>query len=332
MSAPHTKPKSAVLFIGFKRYDESKAVIEAIRAVRPSRFYFACDGARADKSGEAEEVERVRSLTALVDWPCEFRTLFSDTNRSVRLGPPAAIDWFFDHEEEGIILEDDCLPMPTWFRYADEMLERYRNDERVWVIQGNNLMPQWRTPLDDSYYFSAHGYGAYWGWASWRRTWKKYDLQMQDWPAVRDSGLLEGHFLSASEREEVYMIFEKSWNGEIHSWDYQLDYGRMVHGAVNIIPSNNLIRNIGFGSASTHTGSEEDPRNMDNAEDASFPIKHPMHVLVDNRRDLAYFEQFIEPSPLRRIKSLVKQTLPTNMDRSITPYLSKLQRKLGIQR
>ena len=126
------------------------------------------------------------------------------------------------------------------------------------------------------------------------------------------------------------MILEKSWNGEIHSWDYQLDYGRMLHGAMNIISSTNLIRNIGFGIASTHTGSSEDPRNQDNAEDISFPLKHPVHMLVDNRRDLAYFEQFIEPSPLRRIKNLVKDRLPPEMDRSITPYLSKLQRKLGL--
>ncbi len=326
----HSSCRSAVLFVGFKRYEESKAVFDAIRAARPGRFYFACDGARPDKPGEAEEVQRVRSLVELVDWPCELKTRFSETNQSVRFGPPAAISWFFEHEEEGIILEDDCLPMPTWFRFADELLEKYRNDERVWVIMGNNLMPEWKTPLNDSYYFSAHGYGAYWGWASWRRMWTKYDLTMNDWPAQRDSGLLEGHFLSEAEREEAFMMFEKSWNGEIHSWDYQLDHGRIVHGGVNIIPSTNLIRNIGFGLASTHTGSAVDPRNRDNAENTTFPLQHPRHMLVDNRRDLSYFEQFIEPSPLRRIKNLVKHNLPSDVDRSITPYLSRLQRKLGL--
>ena len=283
--------RTAVLFIGFKRYEESKAVIEAIRAARPPRFYFACDGARPDRAGEAEAVEQVRSLAKLVDWPCEFKTRFSEKNQSVRFGPPAAIDWFFEHEEEGIILEDDCLPVPSWFRFAQEMLEHFRHDERVWTIMGNNLMTEWVNANDDSYYYSSHGYGAYWGWAAWRRMWKKYDLHMKDWPALRDSGLLDGHFLSNGERDEAYGLLEASWNGKIHSWDFQLDYGRWMHGMVNVIPTVNLIRNIGFGEASTHTGNDIDPRNKDDVGEMAFPLVHPKFMVVDNRRDLAYFEK-----------------------------------------
>ncbi len=322
--------RTAVLFIGFKRYEESKAVFEAIRAARPPRFYFACDGARPDREGEVEDVERVRSLAALVDWPCEFRTRFSEVNQSVKFGPPSAIDWFFEHEEEGIILEDDCLPVPTWFRYAEEMLEHYRHDERVWVLMGNNLMTEWEPKNDDSYYFSAHGYGAYWGWASWRRSWKLYDLHMQHWPELRDGGLLEGHFLSSRESREALALLDGSWDGTIHSWDFQLDYARIVNGMVNIIPSVNLIRNIGFGDNSTHTGSDLDPRNKDTSSDIPFPLKHPTFFMVDNERDLTYFEKYIEPSALRRFKNMVKKALPEEVDKALTPILGKIQRKLGL--
>jgi hypothetical protein len=322
--------RTAVLFIGFKRYDESKAVIEAIRAARPPRFYFACDGPRPDRPDEVEEVERVRALAALVDWPCEFRTRFSEVNQSVKFGPPNAIDWFFEHEEEGIILEDDCLPVPTWFRFAEEMLEHFRQDERVWVVMGNNLMTEWEPKNDDSYYFSAHGYGAYWGWATWRRCWKQYDLHMHHWPELRDGGLLEGHFLSNRESREALALLDGSWDGTIHSWDFQLDYGRIMHGRVNIIPNVNLIRNIGFGDNSTHTGSDLDPRNKETSSDINFPLKHPRFFMVDNERDLTYFEKYIEPSALRRFKNLVKKALPEEVDKALTPILGKIQRKLGL--
>ena len=326
----HPFMKTAVLFIGFKRFEQSKAVFNAIRAAQPERLYFACDGARPDEPEEAQAVARVRSLVDMIDWPCELRTRFSDTNQNVKYGPHAAMDWFFAHEEEGIVLEDDCLPSPAWFRFASDLLERFRNDDRVWVIQGNNVMAEWESRNNDSYYFSAHGYGAYWGWASWRRVWSKYDLHMTDWPSVRDSGLLDGHFLSNSERNEAHYIFENTWNGSICTWDYQVDFGRWFHGMVNIIPAVNLVRNIGFGEDSTHTGNITDPRNQPNLAELEFPLVHPKHMLVDNRRDLAYFEKYIEPGLLRWFKSLVKQSLPKEVDDAITPFLGNLQRKLGL--
>ncbi|MBK6776499.1 MAG: nucleotide-diphospho-sugar transferase [Flavobacteriales bacterium] len=319
---------TAVLFIAFKRFEESKAVMEGIRAAKPPRLYFACDGARNDK--EREEVQRVRDLVKLVDWPCELKTRFSETNQTVKFGPPAAITWFFEHEEEGIILEDDCKPMLSWFWFAQDMLLRYRDDERIWIVMGNNLMPEWPARNNESYYYSAHGYGAYWGWASWRRMWRKYDLHMSDWPALRDGGLLNGHFLDKGEAREAMHLLESSWDGRIHSWDFQLDYGRIVHGGMNIIPTVNLIRNIGFGDGSTHTGSHLDPRNKDAAGEMTFPLKHPTFMVCDKERDLEYFQKYIEPSMLRRMKNKLKKALPKEIDQAITPVLGKLQRKLGI--
>jgi hypothetical protein len=322
---PLTTP---VLFIAFKRYEASKAVMEAIRTARPPRLYFACDGPRNE--AERADCDLVRSLTALVDWPCELHTRFSETNQSVKFGPPAALDWFFGQEEEGIVLEDDCRPAQSFFWFCQELLERYRHDERIWIVIGNNLMTEWAVTGQDSYYFSNHGYGAYWGWASWRRMWQQYDLHMRQWPALRDSGLLDGHYLTRGEMRQANSLLEQSWNGRIHSWDFQLDFGRIANGALNIIPNTNLVRNIGFGDHSTHTMSERDPRNKENLQELQFPLRHPRFFLVDAERDLAYFSRYIEPNRFRRFKDAIKGLLPGGLDKALTPHLSRWQKRLGL--
>lgn len=326
---PYTM-RTAVLFIAFRRVEESTAVFQAIREARPPRLYFAVDAPRPGKPEEAAQVARIRELAGLVDWPCELKTLFNEVNKGVKYGPWNAMKWFFDQEEEGIILEDDCLPHPTWFRFAEDLLEHHRHDQRIWAIIGNNLMDEWMPANDDSYYYTAHGYGAYWGWASWRRTWERYDLDMKDWPELRKSGLLDDHCLSNNERIEANAIFESSWSGHIVGWDFQFDYGRTINGAMNIIPNVNLIRNIGFGNDGTNTLSGLDPRNKDGRQAMGFPLKHPKFFLVDRDRDLAYFSKYIEPSRLRKFKDLIKSLLPAEVDKAVTPFLGKLQRKLGL--
>lgn len=317
-----------VLFIAFNRYDSAKRVMEAIRAAKPPRLYFACDGPRNKKEGE--KCRKVRSLVELVDWECELHTRFSDVNQGVMMGESTAMDWFWAAEEEGIVLEDDTYPSQSFFWYCQDLLERYRHDERVWCIMGNNLMTEWEVKGDASYYFSAHGYGAYWGWAGWRRTWAKYDVHMTDWPACRDGGLLNGFFLSKAEMEEAYKLFEGQYTGSIRSWDYQMDLARLLNRGVTCIPNVNLIRNIGFGAEGTHTVSEKDRRNKKDHSELSFPLNHPKHMLVDHERDLAYFERYIEPGRFRKFKNALKGLLPAKVDEALTPFLSKVQRKMGI--
>ena len=325
---PPAPLRTPVLFIAFNRYDTARAVLEAIRQAKPPRLYFACDGPRNPE--ERERCEQVRSLTSLVDWECELHTRFSDVNLGVKMGESIAMDWFWEHEEEGIVLEDDTMPAQSFFWYCQELLERYRHDERVWCIMGNNLMTEWQVQGDDSYYFSAHGYGAYWGWAGWRRVWRKYDVDMKEWPAVRDSGLLMGQFLSRGEMKEAYKLFEATHAGLIRSWDYQMDFLRILDRGVTCIPNINLIRNIGFGADGTHTVSERDRRNKDEVDEIGLPLVHPAHMLVDARRDLAYFERYIEPTSFRKFKDAIKNLLPEKVDEAVTPFFSKLQKQLGI--
>jgi hypothetical protein len=323
-------PDVPVLFIAFNRYDEARQVLDAIRKARPARLYFACDGARNE--AERPKCERVRSLVQEVDWPCEVMTKFSPVNLGVRMGEATAMDWFFEHEEMGIVLEDDTYPAPSFFAYCRELLHRYRDDERVWAIMGSNLMSEVPSRSSGSYHFSAHGYGAYWGWAGWRRVWKHYDVDMKDWPHLRDSGLLEAHFLGTAERRQVYDYFENTWNGAIRSWDYQFDLARLTNHALNIVPGVNMVRNIGFGSGGSHTTNANHPNHGRQERDIELPLRHPRHMLVDKEWDRAYFMDRVRPTAFRRFKYAVKALLPETVDKAITPALSKLQDRLGINR
>lgn len=319
---------TAVLFIAFNRVEPARMVMEAIRAAKPPRLYFACDGARNE--GERERCNQVRALTSMIDWDCKVFTKFSDVNLGVMMGESTAMNWFFENEEEGIVLEDDTLPTQSFFQYCQALLERYRDDERVWCIMGNNLMSEWEVKGKESYYFSAHGYGAYWGWAGWRRTWIKYDVQMADWPEARDTGLIEGHFRNKAEMAEAYKLFEGQYIGAIRSWDYQMDFARILNRGVTCIPNINLVRNIGFGADGTHTVSENDRRNKADDAELTFPLVHPRHMVVDVERDMAYFEKYIRPSLFRSFKDALKSMLPSKVDEAITPFLSRVQRRLGI--
>ncbi len=324
-SVPLTTP---VLFIAFNREKPARMVMEAIRQARPPRLYFACDGPRNEE--EKERCETVRALVSMVDWECELHTKFSDVNLGVMMGESTAMDWFFEHEEEGIILEDDTMPVHSFFWYCQELLERYRTDDRVWCIMGNNLMTEWEHKEEADYYFSAHGYGAYWGWAGWRRVWRKYDVEMKEWPECRDRQLLNSHFLTKAEMAEACKLFEGQYVGAVRSWDYQMDLARILNRGVTCIPNVNLVGNIGFGADGTHTVSEHDRRNKTDQTEITFPMNHPKHMLVDHRRDLAYFERYIQPTQYQQFKDLVKNMLPSRVDEALTPLVSKVQRKLGI--
>ena len=159
--------KKAVLFLVFNRPRYTRQVFECIRNAKPERLYVAADGPRSDRAEEESLCEEVRSIATNVDWPCNLKVLFQDTNLGCRLGVSNGINWFFEHEEEGIIIQDDILPSPGFFVFCETMLELYRNDERIMMITGTNYHP---VAGDKDFFFSQ--YFSIWGWATWRRAWK----------------------------------------------------------------------------------------------------------------------------------------------------------------
>jgi hypothetical protein len=269
---------AAVLFLVFNRPDTTRRVFEAIRAARPPRFYVAADGPRGNHPDDARLCEETRRVATGVDWPCEVKVLFRDTNLGCKRGASGGIDWFFEHEEEGIVLEDDVLPLSSFFPFCEELLARYRQDPRVSMISGCNLIASHFQP-QESYLFVK--YGHIWGWASWRRAWTNFDIEMKLWPSWRDGGGLRR--LSPNDRPfQAYWrdTLDRAHGGQIDTWDYQWQIACWRASQLAVQPAVNLTRNIGFRPGATHTSSDEPdfvrasiPREM------TFPLRHPHNVI-----------------------------------------------------
>lgn len=271
--------RSPVLIIAFARPETTRAVFDAVRSAQPSRLYVAVDGPRPNRPGDVTATAVVRSIFDQIDWPCELKTWFRTDNYGCGRGPAAAIDWFFENEEEGIVLEDDCVPVPSFFPFCDELLERYRNDERVAQICGSSFVD--RPETGASYYFTK--YADIWGWATWRRSWILADLEMKDWPAWRNSGGLAR--LSGSTPGFVQMwtrIFDAMHaQGVIDIWDFQWMYSCWRHDLVSISPRYPLIRNVGFGSDATHHVEADVPSYVREPGEVTFPLTHPVSRELD---------------------------------------------------
>ncbi|TDG12757.1 glycosyltransferase family 2 protein [Seongchinamella unica] len=277
---------TAVLFLVFNRPGPTERVFAAIRQARPQRLYVAADGARSDRDGEAEKVLRVREIVSRVDWPCDVMTLFRESNLGCKAAVSGAISWFFQHEEQGIILEDDCLPHPDFFTYCDALLDRYAEDERVWVVTGDNFQ-QGNQRGDGSYYFSIFNH--VWGWATWRRAWARCDLAMSYWPRWQKSDAWRQLLPDKVMRVYWALIFDKMYRNEIDTWDYPWTAGVWFHGGLTATPNVNLVSNIGFGEDATHTTSD----TSDTAALKTQPIgelTHPSSVAQDVEADRFVFQ------------------------------------------
>ena len=242
--------KTAVLFLVFNRPDTTAKVFDAIRTARPPRLYIACDGARPGRIEEAEKVASVREISTNVDWPCEVRTLFRDKNLGCKYAVSSAISWFFGLEEEGVILEDDCLPSQSFFSFCEEMLCRYRDEQRVMAVTGTNITCKMH--FDGDYFFSR--YALMWGWASWASAWEAYDLELDHWPKNKQIRHLK--MLGVVKLAECIawkQILTRTKAKLVDTWDYQWIYSCWLRGGLTIAPAKNLITNIGYSSDATHT-------------------------------------------------------------------------------
>lgn len=255
---PPAPLKTPVLFLIYKRPDTTKQVFEAISQAKPPRLYVAADGPRAHVPGETEKVREVRDIVLNgVDWDCEVKTLFRDKNLGCKRGVSEAISWFFEREEQGIILEDDCLPHLDFFRFCENLLLRYTDDTRVPVITGNNFQDGCQRG-EASYYFSK--YSHCWGWATWRRAWKYYQGDLPFWPEWKSSLDWQKKTPDIVERLYWTAIFERVYANQIDSWAYPWTASVWYHGGLTATPNVNLVSNIGFGEDSTHTASVNSPQ------------------------------------------------------------------------
>ncbi len=255
-------------------------VLDALRPVAPRRLWIAADGPRTDDPADAALCAESRRALEQIDWPCESERRFAAENRGCRLGVIDALDWFFGDVAEGIVLEDDCLPDPSFFPYCAELLEHYRDRPEVFTIAGANFDGD-EPPPEASYYFSR--YGHIWGWATWRRAWRLFDRTLDAWPEQRASGWLSSISDEPRFLEWWTHILDEARRGSLNTWDVQWAYTVFQNGGFAAIPATNLISNIGFDGNATHTISAESPFAAMPTRAIDFPLRHPARIEMVER-------------------------------------------------
>lgn len=291
----------SVAFLIFNRPDTTERVFETIRQVNPNKLLVIADGPRPGYPEDIEKCEKARIIIEQVDWDCQVLTNFSDINLGCAKRVSSGLDWVFSQVEEAIILEDDCLPHPTLFRFCDELLEYYRHDNRIAVISGQNVQFG-RRRTDYSYYFSR--YNHCWGWATWRRAWQYFDFDMTLWPIVRDGSWLEDILMDKKAARYWSKIFQATYEGKFDSWGYRWTFSCWIQNFLSILSDVNLVSNIGFGLNSTNTKRLISKfANMPSSE-LEFPLKHPPFLIRDSKAD-NYTQRTLYETPLSE-KALIK--------------------------
>ena len=299
--------KTPVALLIFNRPDTTEKVFEAIRQAKPPKLLVVADGPRSDRPGEKNKCEAARAIIDRVDWDCQVLTNYSDVNLGCKNRVSSGLDWVFNMVEEAIILEDDCLPHPDFFRFCEELLNYYRNDTRVMHISGCNYGITGSVP-DQSYYFSKMV--GVWGWATWRRCWDLYDVNISFWTdLVKQKILLRDIFKSPKELKLRMKNWEGVYSKKINSWAYIWHLTCLCNGGISIKPNQNLINNIGFGANGTHTKDQKSVLAKLQTKPMQFPLVHPRFMLRDSLADEIYFNQTYNLGLTQKISKIIKQKL-----------------------
>jgi hypothetical protein len=300
------KLTTPVAFFFFNRPETTKKVFEEIRKAKPTKLFLVSDGPRPGNENDSAKNKECREIVSNIDWECEVKQNFSDVNFGCKNRISSGISWVFENAERAIILEDDCLPIPSFFRYCQEMLEYYEDDERIMLISGNSFQ-NGRRVSGDSYYFSTYSY--IWGWATWKRAWQKYDIEMKHWPEVKKQKYLN-YWLSGKKAVEHWEEeFNRTYEGRINTWDFQFFYSCIVNQGVCAVPEVNLVTNIGFGAGSSHTGDENSKSANIPTEEISFPLRHPEFVMRNLLADTYDEKNYVLLNFFRRKVRKIKRLL-----------------------
>jgi hypothetical protein len=280
-----------VLFLIYNRPRYTKEVFESIRKAKPKKLFIHADGPKKDNLNDIELCEQTRGIVGTIDWDCEVKTLFRDENLGCKLGMSGGISWFFENIEEGIILEDDCLPNQSFFRYCEALLQKYRNNESVMMISGSN--PSTCVDIDADYFFSYFYH--IWGWATWRRSWQKFDINISTWPNFRNSDFLEKKFpTNTSNRIFLKQMFDQIYDRPASVWGVQWTYTCLTNNGFAILPACNMISNIGF--VGTHKMNDKQ-LTLETKEMKIDTLRHPNKIEVN----LAIEDRLFESSGLKAL-------------------------------
>jgi len=304
--------KTPVLFLIFNRPAETQAVFNQIKEVKPKYLYVSGDGPRQDKAGEDIKCQQARDIINQVNWDCEVKTFFRDKNLGCKDAVSTGINWFFENVEQGIIIEDDCLPSLSFFEYAEELLEKYKNDSRIMHISAENPLNQHFG--ESSYYFSTIPH--IWGWATWRRAWALYNVNFKDFDIFIKNNFIKDVFEQKEAQKYWNKIFTRVKNNEINTWDYQWTYALFINHGLSINPNNNMVSNIGFDCEdAAHTTGIEKCANREFYETKE-DITHPNFILPDfDAINMILKERY----------DIHKRTVPFVVKREFSRMLKKLK-------
>jgi len=297
-----------VLFIIFRRPDTTQMVFNEIRKVKPKVLFVRADGPRKDRNGEAKLCKKTRDIVGNIDWECEVHYNFSETNLGCKVAVSSGIDWFFENVEEGIILEDDCLPCQSFFWFCQELLEKYRDDERIMQISGSNYLFG-KTIGNASYYFSR--LNDVWGWATWKRAWRFYDINMKSFPVFKQQKQIDNYFDNKRISRWAMSYFEEDFkmaNSSCGIWSSQWSYAMCAQNGLTIAPNVNLVSNIGINEEATH--SKRSFRLY--ADVKSYEIEqiiHPEFILPNREADEIRFRVIYKTDPRLRPMTKLKKDL-----------------------
>lgn len=277
---PQSLHTPVALFI-YNRPDTTERVFAEIRRAKPQKLLVIADGPKTNRHGDSERCSAARALLEKVDWECDVKKAYSDVNLGCGRRISSGLDWVFQTVDHAIILEDDCLPHPTFFSFCQELLARYAGEDRIATISGNNFNRS--EPSHSSYSFSI--YPLTWGWASWARAWEYNDFQMRQWLSLRTGGWLRELFESRWSAAYWRSIFEKVYQDHTDVWDYQWAFSCWTNHLLAIHPCVNLVSNIGFGQTATHTKDPYCKRADYPIRPMSFPLSHPPVIACDRKMD-----------------------------------------------
>jgi hypothetical protein len=326
--------RAPVAFLIFNRPDVTAQVFREIALARPPRLFLIADGPRPGHPGDEEKCAAARAVVERVDWPCRVDRNYSDVNLGCGVRPATGISWVFEQVEEAILLEDDCLPHPTFFRYCDELLEHYRDDERIMNIAGTDWQFG-RRRSRYSYWFSM--FNISWGWASWRRAWRHYDRSLRMWPELRETNWLRDKVGDPAAAGMFQDAFDRAHaaGGNLDYWDYQWTFTCWAQSGLSILPSANLVSNIGFGPDATHTFAATGVRARAQRAAMQFPLEHPPIMVRDHEADRFIVEHVIWPqlgvSQGRRGARRLAALVPTPFRRWARRLLDRWSRSVSAQ-
>lgn len=295
-----------VLLIIFNRKDNTQKVFDQIKKVKPKHFFIAADGPRTNRPDDAQKCAETRQIIEQIDWECELKTLFRDENRGCGYGPAEAITWFFEHVEEGIILEDDCWAETSFFMFCEVLLQKFRYEEKVAMICGTNPLIKWNRN-SNSYIFSKIGFN--WGWATWKRAWKNFDYDSASWKEISAKNRVRDFLQNKNYYNHFSREFDDTFKVVRNDvWDFQWLYCRFHHGYYSIVPNVNLVKNIGFNDDATHTFYENDLLSNISTRNIRIPLKDSS-IKIDRLFDWVIFERYFNSQKRNLIKKIILKAI-----------------------